>query len=309
MPETSVGTTEVGLVGLGAMGSQIAGRLLDSGSTVVGTNRTASKAAPLMDRGLVWCATPREVAEAATVIFSMVADDAALDAVTSGSDGILAGLSSRKVYVDMSTVSPQTSRELAKRVRSRGARMLDAPVSGSVPAAGDGSLTIMVGGDQEAFDRVAPLLRELGRTVTRVGENGQGLLLKLAVNISIGVQMLAFSEGVLLAERGGIDPKLALDVMSDSAIASPMLKARAPLIHDLPSEAWFDMQMMQKDIRLALAAARTLDVPASSAAVVDALLTTSRKLGYSRRDIAAFFEVLAQMHGAWALFSNSGHGD
>jgi 3-hydroxyisobutyrate dehydrogenase-like beta-hydroxyacid dehydrogenase len=300
MPAAAAETTVIGFVGLGTMGSRIAGRMLASGCAVAGTNRTASKAAALVDRGLLWRETPREVAEASTVIFSMVADDAALDAVTAGPDGILAGLAPEKVYVDMSTVAPQTSRELAARVRARGAEMLDAPVSGSVPAAEEGSLTIMVGGNEEAFERVAPLLRELGRTVTHVGANGQGLLLKLAINISIVVQMLAFSEGVLLAERGGIDPRLALDVMTDSAIASPMLKARAPLIRDLPAEPWFDVQMMQKDIRLALEASRTLDVPMPTAAVADELLTAARALGYSRRDIAALFDVLAQMHGASA---------
>jgi 3-hydroxyisobutyrate dehydrogenase-like beta-hydroxyacid dehydrogenase len=300
MPEADAETTDIGFVGLGTMGSRIAGRLLASGNAVVGTNRTASKAAGLVERGLDWRETPREVAEASAVIFSMVADDGALDAVTSGPDGILAGLGPHKIYVDMSTVGPQTSRELAERVRSLGAQMLDAPVSGSVPAAEEGSLTIMVGGDEDAFERVAPLLRELGRSVTHVGANGQGLLLKLAVNISIPVQMIAFSEGVLLAERGGIDPQLALDVMTESAIASPMLKARAPLIRHQPAEPWFDVQMMHKDIRLALETARSLDVPAPSAAVADELLTTARSLGYSERDIAVLFDVLAHMDGASA---------
>ncbi|TKA08074.1 NAD(P)-dependent oxidoreductase [Actinacidiphila oryziradicis] len=288
----------IGFVGLGAMGGRMAGRLVAAGHEVYGTNRTASKAAGLIERGMRWRDTPREVAEAASVVFSMVADDTALDAITTGPDGILAGLGPSKIYVDMSTVSPQTSQELAERVRSRGARMLDAPVSGSVPAAEDGSLAIMVGGPQDAFRTVEPLLRQLGRTVTHVGDNGQGLVLKLAINISLGVQTLAFSEGLLLAERGGIDPKLAADVMTGSAIGSPALKARVPLMLDLPEEAWFDVELMQKDIRLALQAGHALGVPLPATATTDEILTVAREQGYGGRDLAALFQVLARMSGA-----------
>ncbi len=288
--------TKIGFIGLGAMGSRIAGRLLDA-HEVYGTNRSTAKASDLVTRGMAWRATPRETAEAAEVIFSMVTDDAALEAVTSGPDGILAGLRPGQVYVDMSTVSPQASRELARHVRALGASMLDAPVSGTVTAAEDGTLTIMVGGPEEAFRAVEPLLRRLGRTVTYVGGNGQALLLKLAVNISLAAQMLAFSEGMLLAERGGINPKLAAQVITESAIGSPMLRARAPLVLDLPDQACFDVELMHKDIRLVLETARALGVPAPSAAVADGMLAQAEELGYARRDIAAFFEVLAQTAG------------
>jgi 3-hydroxyisobutyrate dehydrogenase-like beta-hydroxyacid dehydrogenase len=288
----------IGFVGLGSMGGPIAGRLLAAGHRVVGTNRTASKALPLIDRGLVWRDTPREAAEAAEVVVSMVTDDAALEAVALGADGILAGLAPGKIYVDMSTVSPAESRRLAERVRALGADMLDAPVSGSVPAAEQGSLAIMVGGKEEAFRDVEPLLRQLAQTVTHVGDNGQGLLLKLAINISLAAQMLAFSEGVLLAERGGIDRSLAVEVMAGSPIGSPMLKTRAPLVLDLPDEAWFDVRLMQKDLRLALDTGRTLSVPLPAAAVADELLTTAREMGYEHRDIAALFEVLARLAGS-----------
>ena len=285
----------LGFVGLGAMGGPIAGRLLAQGYNVCATNRTRSKAAALIEQGLLWCDSPREVAEAADVVFSMVTDDAALDALTAGPDGILAGLAAGKVYVDMSTVSPQSSRALAERVGSRGASMLAAPVSGSVPAAQAGSLAIIVGGDADAFERVEPILRGLGSTVTFVGDNGQALLLKLAINISLAVQMLAFSEGVLLAERGGIEPDLALDVLTHSAIGSPMLQARAPMLLELPDQAWFDVRMMRKDLRLALASARELEVPLPSTTVADELLSTASKLGYEHRDIAVLFRVLSEM--------------
>ncbi len=289
--------TAIGFVGLGAMGSRIAGRLVAAGYVVYGTNRTTSKADPLVERGLIWRDSPREVAERADVLFSMVTDTAALDAITRGPDGILAGLRPGSVYVDMSTVDPTVSRELAERVQELAAAMLDAPVSGSVLAAEAGGLAIMVGGDPGAFGRVEPLLRQLGPTVTRVGANGQALIMKLAVNISLAVQMTAFSEGVLLAERGGIDREVAIDVLSTSAIGSPMLRTRGPLLLDRPDEAWFDIDLMKKDVDLALEQGQSLAVPLPSTAAASDLLTTARALGYGDRDIVAMFDVLARLAG------------
>ena len=284
----------VGFIGLGAMGSRIAGRLLDAGHRVYATNRTAAKAQPLVERGLIWHDTPREVAASADVVLSMVTDDAALEAITAGPDGLLAGLAPGKVYVDMSTVSPQASRRLAERVRARGARMLDAPVSGSTPRPRAERWRSWSAVNAQAFAAVEPLLRELGQTVTHIGPNGQGLLLKLAINISLAVQTLAFSEGLLLAERGGVDPELAAEVMSTSSIGSPMLKARIPLLLHLPEHAWFDVELMQKDIRLARQTADELQIPLPSATVADQILTTARNLGYAHRDLASLHEVLAK---------------
>jgi 3-hydroxyisobutyrate dehydrogenase-like beta-hydroxyacid dehydrogenase len=285
--------TAIGFVGLGSMGAPIAGRLL-RGNRVYGTNRTQAKAEPLIGRGLIWRDRPREVAAAADIVFSMVTDDAALAAITSGPDGILAGLRPGTVYVDMSTVSPRASRELAGKVHAAGSAMLDAPVSGSVPAAESGALSIMVGGPEKAFGIAEPLLRGLGTTITYVGPSGQGLLLKLAINISLAAQMLAFSEGLLLAERGGIDPVLAAGAMSASAIGSPMLKARVPLVLDLPEQPWFDMRLMHKDIRLALEAAREPGIPLPVASAADSMLTVAEEMGYGHRDIAGFLEVLSR---------------
>jgi 3-hydroxyisobutyrate dehydrogenase-like beta-hydroxyacid dehydrogenase len=295
----------IGFVGLGVMGSRIARRLLDAGNELYGTNRTRSRAEPLIERGLQWRDTPRQVAAAVEVIFSMVTDDAALEAVASESDGILAGLRPGEVYVDMSTVSPRASRMVAGQVKSLGAQMLDAPVSGSIPQAESGTLAIMVGGDEQAFAKVKPLLGEVGEAVTYIGENGQGLVLKLAINISLAVQTLAFSEGLLLAERDGLDSRLAAEVMSATPIGSPMLKARIPLLLDLPEQAWFDVAMMQKDIRLALQAAQTVDVPLPSAAAADQMLTRARELGYEHRDVAALHEVLSRT-SAGEVFDSTG---
>jgi 3-hydroxyisobutyrate dehydrogenase-like beta-hydroxyacid dehydrogenase len=286
----------IGFVGLGRMGGNMAARFLDAGHTVYGEARNRADAQPLIDSGLRWCDTPREVAERVDVIFTSLPDDAALEAVGSGPDGILAGITARKIWLDMSTVSPHASRDVAERVRARGAAMLDAPVSGSIPQVQAGTLTIMVGGDEEAFSQVEPLLRELG-SPTHVGENGQGLVLKLAVNISLAVQMLAFSEGLLLAERAGIDPNLASDVMTQSAIGSPMLKARAGLVFDLPDEAWFDVTFMEKDIALAIETARELHVAVPSAKAAESALNVAMGFGYGKSDIAALYQVLSRLTG------------
>jgi 3-hydroxyisobutyrate dehydrogenase-like beta-hydroxyacid dehydrogenase len=278
------------------MGGNMAVRFLNAGYTVYGEERSRAHAQALVQNGLRWCDTPREVAENVDVIFTSLPDDEALELVSSGADGILAGITTGKIWVDMSTVSPGASREVAERVRARGATMLDAPVSGSVPQVEAGTLTIMVGGDEQAYAEVEPLLHELG-TPTHIGGNGQGLVLKLAININLAVQMLAFSEGLLLAERAGIDPELARDVMTQSAIGSPMLKARAELVFDLPEEAWFDVGFMQKDIALALETARELRVAAPSARAADSALEVALGFGYGRRDIAVLYRVLSQLSG------------
>jgi 3-hydroxyisobutyrate dehydrogenase len=287
----------LGFVGLGVMGGGIARRLLAAGHTVHGYNRTREKAAPLVDQGLILEATPREAAAAADVVFSMVTNVAALRAVAEGPEGILAALGPGKVWVDMSTAAPAVSRELAEQARSAGADMLDAPVSGSVSTLEEGRLSIMVGGSEETYEQVQPLLLVIGPTVHRVGDNGQALLMKVAVNLSLFVQMTAFCEGLLLAEKDGIDRETALEVMLSSVIASPMLKYRAPFVLDMPDEAWFDVDMMQKDMLLALEAGRQLDVPMPTTAITNELLTAARGMGLAQHDFAIVYEVLARMAG------------
>jgi 3-hydroxyisobutyrate dehydrogenase len=289
--------TTIGFIGLGHMGGNMAGRFLAAGYPVFGEERNREHAEPQVEQGLQWIDTACEVADAVEVVFTSLPDDRVLEQVASGSDGILAGLAAGTTWVDTSTVSPQASRNLAERVRAQGAWMLDAPVSGSVPQVRSGTLTIMVGGDEDAYRRVEPLLRELG-TPTHIGGNGQGLALKLAINISLAVQMLAFAEGLLLAERSGVDRQRALDVMESSPIGSPMLRARASIILDPPEEAWFDLSFMHKDIELALDAARQLDIPLPTAERADEVLERAQALGYERRDLAALFQALEQIAGS-----------
>lgn len=279
------------------MGGGVALRLLKAGHTVRGYNRTRARASRLAEAGIQLCDTPREVALASDVVFSMVTNTTALKAVTEGPDGILAGLAPGRLYIDMSTSSPQFSRELSEKVREAGAGMLDAPVSGSVSTLEEGRLSIMVGGDEKDFERALPLLKDIGSTVTHVGGNGQAVLLKIATNLQLAVQMLAFSEGVLLAEKGGIDRATAAGVMFNSVIASPMIKYRGPFVLEQPAEAWFDVNMMQKDMLLALELGRQLDVPLPTTAVTNEMLTAARGLGLEKMDFAALFDALAVLAG------------
>jgi 3-hydroxyisobutyrate dehydrogenase-like beta-hydroxyacid dehydrogenase len=281
----------IGFVGLGHMGGNMAARYLDAGYSVHGEARSKEGTEELQAKGLEWRDTPREIAEAVDVVITSIPNDDVLREIASGSDGIGAGISQGKVWIDMSTVSPSVSREVAEQIEKTGGLMLDTPVSGSVPQVQSGTLTIMVGGDKDAYDRVEPVLEVLG-TPSYIGGNGQGLVLKLAINISLAVQMLAFSEGLRLAERDGVDVKLAADVMTESPIGSPMLKAREPLVLDLPDDAWFNVGLMDKDIRLALELGRELDVPLASARAADEALTNAAELGYEGKDIAALFQVL-----------------
>ena len=287
----------LGYIGLGAMGGRMANRLIDKGHAVTGYNRTRSRAQWLIDRGMKWADSPRAVAEAADVIFVMVTDSKSLDAVSSGPDGFLAGLGKGKVVIDSSTVSPAISRDVAEKVRAKGADMVDAPVSGSVTTLESGKLSVMVGGKRATFDRIKPILDDIGPKVTHVGDNGLALSIKIAHNLSLAVQMLAFSEGVLLAEKSGIPREVAVDVLTHSVIGSPMVQYRGPFVLQLPDDSWFDVNMMQKDLLLALEMGRRLDVPLPTTAITNEFLTAARGMGLEKYDFAVVFKVLAQMAG------------
>ena len=290
----------LGYIGLGAMGGRMAARLLAKGHRVTGYNRTRSKAQWLIDRGMTWADTPRAVAEATDTLFVMVTDSAAFEVVAHGPDGFLAGLGRGKTVIDMSTISPAVSRAVAAKVREAGADMVDAPVSGSVTTLEQGKLSMMVGGDAAVVDRVKPLLEDVGPKVTHVGGNGLAVSMKIAVNLSLAVQMLAFSEGVLLAEKSGIARKTAVEVLTNSVIASPMVQYRGPMVLGLPEEAWFNVKMMQKDLSLALDMGRELAVPLPTTAVTNEFLSAARGAGLAEKDFAALFHLLARLSGVTA---------
>jgi 3-hydroxyisobutyrate dehydrogenase-like beta-hydroxyacid dehydrogenase len=288
---------KLGFVGLGVMGGNMVARLLEKGHSVTGYNRTRSKAQWLIDKGMKFADSPKAVAVASDVTFTMVTNAAALTAVMEGPDGLLSGIGPGKFHIDISTVSPDVSRAMAAKVREKGADMIDAPVSGSVITLQQGKLSVMVGGRKETFEHLKPLLMDIGPKVTHVGDNGVALSMKIAVNLQLAVQMLGFCEGVLLAEKSGISREVAVDVMIHSAIASPMIVYRGPFVLEQPEEAWFDCNMMQKDMLLALELGRKLNVPLPTTAVSNEYLTAARAMGWEKKDFAVVFDVLARMSG------------
>jgi len=287
----------LGFVGLGVMGGRMAKRLLDAGYRVVGYNRTRDKARWLVAAGLRLAESPREVAASADVVFVMVADDRALEAVTRGPDGLLGGLRPGAVVVEMSTVSPAAVRALDAEVGARRAALLDAPVSGSSVTVEAGQLSFMVGGDEAVLERARPYLLAIGPTITPVGEVGLAKTMKIAINQVLPVQMLAFSEAVLLAEKAGIPRERAVEAILKSVVASPMVKYRGPFVLGMPGEALFDVGMMQKDLGLALELGRTAGVPLASVALVNEMLNAARGLGLAASDFAVVFDVLARLAG------------
>ncbi len=289
--------TTLGWIGLGAMGSRMAKRLLDAGHPLVGYNRTAARARPLADAGMRVLGSAREVAEAADIVFTMVTDDRALDQVARGDAGVLAGLRRGAVWAEMSTVSPGIAQSLAGTVAAAGAQLLDAPVAGSPLTIEQGQLSIMVGGDAGALERVRPYLLAIGPTVTHVGPVGLAKTMKVAINLSIAVQVAAFAESIALAEKAGIARRQAVEALLKSVAGSPMLKYRGPFVAAMPAEAWFDVPMIQKDLDLALDLGHRAGVPLPLAAQTQAWLTAARALGLGEYDFAVVFDVLARLSG------------
>lgn len=288
---------ELGYVGLGVMGNAIVRRLLAAGHDVTVWNRTREKAESLLADGARWAGTPRAVAEASEIVFTMVTNTDAVRAVTEGDDGILLALGPGRLYVDMSTANPADTRALAAQVAGAGAEMLDAPVSGTSVTVEQGKASLIVGGSDAAFMRAKPVLEAIGPRVIHVGPSGAAVTMKIAVNLSLAVQMLAFSEGVLLAEKSGITREKAVEVMLASVIASPMVAYRGPLVLGHPDEVWFDCRMMQKDMNLALELGRQLEVPLPTTAVTSELLSAANGMGIGDRDFAVLFDVLAALSG------------
>ena len=290
----------LGFVGLGAMGSRLARRLLGAGHTVVGYNRTPEKARDLVTAGLRLEKTPAAVAAATGAVFSMVTDDNALRSVALGRDGIVGALAPGTTYVEMSTVGPAVTREIGDAVTRRGAAMLDAPVSGSTITVEQGQASIAVGGDAAALERVRPYLLTMAPGgITHVGPLGLAKAMKVATNLGLAVQMLAFSEAVLLAEKSGIPRETAVEALLKSVVASPMVKYRGPfVIGKMPTDAWFPVPMIQKDLQLALDQGRAVGVPLPTTALTQEWLTMARGLGLGHFDFGVLFDVLASLSGA-----------
>jgi len=262
---------EIGFIGLGAMGVGIVPRLLAAGHAVTGWNRTRSKAEPLIKGGMSWADSPRAVAARSEVVFSILTDAAAVRSVALGENGVVAGLKPGGVFADMSTIAPDASRDIAAGVAQAGFAMLDAPISGSPVTLAQGKASIMVGGDRVAFERVKPALLAIGQRATYIGANGLAAQMKLAINLVLMVEVIAFGEGVALAEKGGVPRDIAVDAMLNSVVASPVLGYRGPFILDgrMPEVPLADVNLQQKDMTLVLELARKTGVPLPLAAAAN----------------------------------------
>lgn len=293
--------SKLGFVGLGAMGSRITKRLMSKGHEVTGYDIfPKEKAQDLISAGMKWADSGRAVCQAADFTFCMVTNTAALQGASEGPNGLLAGLGPDKLLIDMSTVSPSVSRALAAKVREKGADMIDSPVSGSVTMVEGGKLTIMVGGDKAAFERAQPILADIGQKVTHIGSNGLALAMKISVNISIAVQMMAMAESVVLAEKAGVPRETAIEVLTNSAAASPLVQYKGPLVLQMPDQAQFNTIMMQKDMTLALELGRELHVPLPTSAATNEILSSAIANGLGEKDFAILYKVLSGMAGVKA---------
>ena len=289
----------VGVIGLGAMGSGIAARLQAAGHAVTGWNRTRARAEPLIESGMRWAANPRELSAGSEVVFSIVTDAAAVRDVALGPDGIISGLAKDGIYLDMSTIAPDSSRAFAAEFARAGLTMLDAPISGSTITLASGKASIMVGGDREAFERVRPVLLAIGAKASYIGGNGMAVQMKLAINLVLMVEVIAFGEGVALAEKGGVARETAVEAMLNSVAASPVLEYRGPYILDgnMPEVPLADVNLQQKDMLLVLEQGRKLGSPVPLAAAANEMMNACRGLGIDHRDFVTAHQVYRRLGG------------
>jgi len=290
---------KIGFIGLGDMGQAIVPRLLAAGHTVTGWNRTKEKAAPLFKLGMLWANSPREAARDSEVGFSIVIDSAAVQSVALGEDGIIAGLRKDAVYLDMSTINPEVSRAVAAEFAKAGLTMMDAPISGTTLTLGQGKASLMVGGDKAAFERVQPVLLAIGPKVTYIGAQGLAVQLKVALNMTLVIEVIGFCEGVALAEKGGVPREVAVDAMLKSVVASPVLNYRAPLILEghISDATYGNVNLQQKDMLLALELGRKMGVPVPLGAAANEMLNACRGLGLAHHDFVTVYEVYRRLGG------------
>jgi 3-hydroxyisobutyrate dehydrogenase-like beta-hydroxyacid dehydrogenase len=290
-------TKRVGFAGLGAMGAGIAQRLIDAGYDVVGWNRTKEKAQPLLDAGMGWADTPRELAASVDVLFTMLTNTAAIESMADGPDGVLAGLGEGTIWADISTIAPDASVALAERVSATGASFLDCPVSGSPATLAAGEMSVMVGGDREAFEHIEDVLRAIGPKVTYIGPNGQAILTKVAINLALVVSVTALAEGVALVEKAGVGRSAVVDAVLKSVIASPVIGYRAPLLVE-DTDVFADVELQQKDLVLAQDLARRLGMAVPTCAATSEMLNAARSSERADRDfVVSVHEAYRRMGG------------
>jgi 3-hydroxyisobutyrate dehydrogenase-like beta-hydroxyacid dehydrogenase len=289
----------IGFIGLGAMGAGIVPRLMAAGHVVTGWNRSRDKVQALAAAGMRIAETPRDVAKASEIVFSIVTDAQAVRAIALGGDGVIEGLAASGIFIDMSTIAPEASRAISAEFSRRNLTMLDAPISGSPVTLAQGNASVMVAGDKAAYERVVPVLQAIGPKVTYIGTSGLAVQMKIAVNLLLMVEVIAFGEAVALAEKGGVARETAVDAILKSVAASPVLGYRGPFILEgkMPRVPLADVTLQQKDMLLALELGRKLGSPVPLAAAANEMMNACRGLGIDHHDFVAAHEVYRRLGG------------
>jgi len=289
---------KLGFLGLGLMGYPMARNLLRAGHEVALWSNTADKARKLAseEKGK-FCDTPKQVAENADIIFLCVGDTAMAQSVMLGENGLIEGIRPGAVVGDASTISPSESRKIGDAFRAKGAEFLDIPCTGSTPGAEGGTLTFMIGGDQATYEKVKPLLEPMGKRLYYCGGPGMGLQAKLSQNLILSNILMAFNEGMVLATKGGIDPKLMLEILDNSAAKSGLIAYKAPFVFRRDFSANFSVKWMDKDIGLMLDSGKELGVPLLLTSLTRQLFQTAIAAGHADEDICSTIKVLEDLTG------------
>ena len=285
----------VGFVGLGIMGKPMAENLIEAGFDLVVYNRTREKAEDL--EGAHVAESPKEVAEQSDIIITMLPDSPQVEEVLAGEDGVLGGVRDGALIVDMSTISPVVTEELSEKAREKGASMLDAPVSGGDVGAIDGTLSIMVGGSEEDFERARPLFEVMGGTVTHVGPVGTGQVVKAANQIVVALTIEAVSEALVLGSKGGVAPEKILDVLGGGLAGNKVMDLKREKMLDHSFDPGFKVKLHHKDLGIALAAGREYGVTLPVTAVVDQMLETLKMRGRGDQDHSALLTLIEESSG------------
>jgi len=287
----------IGFIGLGIMGRGMAHNLLKAGFDLLVWNRTASKIDELVSAGAKAATSPRDLASWCDIILVCVSDTPDVEAVIMGENGVIEGVKPGALVIDMSTISPQATRDMAAKLADKGAHMLDAPVSGGSEGAAKGTLSIMVGGEADQFKRAMPVFEAMGKTITHVGGHGDGQMVKLVNQILVVGHAMAMSEALLFAQAGGLDLQKTLDAVSPGAAGSWMLTNRAPQIINRDWRPGFTVDLQQKDVRLALRAADELGIPLPGTSLIFNLYRVLQKDGLGGEGNHALIKALEKLSG------------
>lgn len=288
---------KVGFIGLGIMGRSMALNLRKAGFDVIVWNRTASRMNDLVEAGAQAAASPAEVASQSDIIIICVSDTPDVQAVVLEENGVLNGAKAGSLVIDMSTISPQATREIAEKLAEKNVSMLDAPVSGGSEGAAKGTLTIMVGGPADQVERAMPYFQAMGKTITHVGDHGAGQMVKLVNQILVVVNCLAVGEALLFAQAGGLDLQKTLDAVAPGAAGSWMLSNRGPQVLKRDWRPGFTIDLQQKDVRLILEAADQIGIPVLGTSLIFNLYRTLQAQGLGSEGNHALVKALEQLSG------------